>query len=55
MDDRWNKKGIARLQSSTMPNRNEIAFISQKLLLWKPRYQIIIDDAVFAEVIKEWT
>ncbi len=36
-------------------DRNELAFISQKLLSWKPRYQIIIDGAVFAEVIKEWT
>ncbi|PAY16815.1 hypothetical protein CKO51_24575 [Rhodopirellula sp. SM50] len=33
----------------------EIALISQKLLSWKPRYQIIIDGAVFAEVTKEWT
>jgi uncharacterized protein YxjI len=36
-------------------DRNELAFISQKLLSWKPRYQIIIDGQVFAEVIKEWT
>lgn len=36
-------------------DRNELAFISQKLLSWKPRYQIIIKGAVFAEVIKEWT
>ncbi|QEG38115.1 LURP-one-related/scramblase family protein [Roseimaritima ulvae] len=36
-------------------NRNELAFISQKLLSWKPRYQIIIDGSVFAEVVKEWT
>jgi uncharacterized protein YxjI len=35
--------------------RKEVAFINQKLLSWKPRYQIIIDDKVFAEVIKEWT
>lgn len=34
---------------------NELAFISQKLLTWKPRYQILIDGNVFAEVIKEWT
>jgi uncharacterized protein YxjI len=33
----------------------EIAFISQKLLSFKPRYKIIINGAVFAEVIKEWT
>lgn len=31
----------------------EIALISQKLLSWKPRYQIIIDGAVFAEVTME--
>ncbi len=36
-------------------NRNELAFISQKLMSWKPRYQIIINGQVFAEVIKEWT
>lgn len=35
--------------------RNELAFISQKLMTWKPRYQIIIDGSVFAEVVKEWT
>ena len=34
---------------------NELALISQKLLSWKPRYQIIIDGEVFAEVTKEWT
>lgn len=37
------------------PNRNELAFISQKLLSWKPRYQILINNQLFAEVIKEWT
>lgn len=36
-------------------NRRELALISQKLLSWKPRYQIIIDGAVFAEVTKQWT
>ncbi len=36
-------------------DRQELAFISQKMLSWKPRYQIIIDGQVFAEVIKEWT
>ena len=36
-------------------NRKELAFISQKMLTWKPRYQIIIDGSVFAEVVKEWT
>jgi uncharacterized protein YxjI len=34
---------------------NELAFISQKMMSWKPRYQIIIDGEVFAEVIKEWS
>ncbi|MEM1069542.1 MAG: LURP-one-related family protein [Planctomycetota bacterium] len=33
----------------------ELALISQKLLSWKPKYQIIIDGQIFAEVIKEWT
>jgi len=36
-------------------NQNELAFISQKLLSWKPRYQIIMEGSVFAEVTKEWT
>ncbi len=35
--------------------RNELAFISQKMLSWKPRYQILIDGELFAEVIKEWS
>ncbi len=34
---------------------HELALISQTLLSWKPRYQIIIDGSVFAEVTKEWT
>ncbi|MEM0926934.1 MAG: LURP-one-related family protein, partial [Planctomycetota bacterium] len=34
---------------------NELAFISQKLLSWKPRYEIVRDGNVFAEVTKEWT
>ncbi|MCA9044439.1 MAG: LURP-one-related family protein [Planctomycetaceae bacterium] len=33
----------------------ELAFISQTLLSWKPRFQILIDGEVFAEVVKEWT
>ncbi|MEM1228713.1 MAG: LURP-one-related family protein [Planctomycetota bacterium] len=37
------------------PNENEIAFINQKLMSWKPRYEIVIDGSVFAEVVKEWT
>ncbi len=36
-------------------HKNELAFISQKLMSWKPLYQIIIDGNVFAEVIKEWS
>lgn len=34
---------------------NELALISQQLMSWKPRYQIIIDGTVFAEVVKEWS
>ncbi|NKB71227.1 MAG: hypothetical protein GKR89_29495 [Candidatus Latescibacteria bacterium] len=37
------------------PDHNELAFISQKLLTLKPRYEIIIDGKVFAEVVKEWS
>ena len=33
----------------------ELAFISQKMLSFMPRYQIIIDGEVFAEVVKEWS
>ena len=36
-------------------NGQELALISQTLLSWKPRYQIIINGSVFAEVTKEWT
>lgn len=36
-------------------SRRELAMINQKLLSWKPRYQILINGDVFAEVIKEWT
>ena len=34
---------------------NELAFISQKLISFKPRYQIIIKGSVFAEVVKEFS
>ena len=34
---------------------NELAFISQKLLSFNPRYQIIKNGKVFAEVLKEWS
>ncbi len=37
------------------PDRNELAFISQKLLSLKPRYQILINGELFAEVTKEWS
>ncbi|MGF1581961.1 MAG: LURP-one-related/scramblase family protein [Gemmataceae bacterium] len=36
-------------------DRNELAFISQQLLSWMPKYQIIIDGEVFAEVEKKFT
>ena len=35
--------------------RQELARITQKLMSWKPRYQIIIAGELFAEVIKEWS
>lgn len=34
---------------------NELAFISQKLLSWKPKYEIHRNGALFAEVIKEFS
>ncbi|MEO1527331.1 MAG: LURP-one-related family protein [Planctomycetota bacterium] len=34
---------------------NELAVIKQKLLSFKPRYQIVIDGEPFAEVVKEWS
>ena len=34
---------------------NELAFIEQKLLTLKPKYQIIIDGREFAEIVKEWS
>ncbi len=37
------------------PDDRELAFISQKLLSFKPRYQILINDELFAEVIKEYS
>jgi uncharacterized protein YxjI len=33
----------------------ELAFINQKLLSWKPRYRIERDGQVVAEVVKEFT
>ena len=33
----------------------ELAFISQKLMSLKPRYQILINGTLFAEVIKEFS
>lgn len=34
---------------------NELAFIAQKLLSMKPRYEIYRDGEKFAEVVKEWS
>ena len=36
-------------------NGTELAFISQKLLSWKPRYEIYRNSQLFAEVTKEWS
>ena len=36
-------------------NEHELAFISQKLMSWKPRYEIFIGSEKFAEVVKEWS
>ena len=33
----------------------ELAYISQTLLSWKPRYRIYKDGREFAEVVKEWS
>ena len=33
----------------------ELAVIDQKLLSFKPRYQIVINGDPFAEVVKEWS
>jgi uncharacterized protein YxjI len=35
--------------------QNELAFISQKLMTWMPRYEIIRNGQVFAEVVKEFS
>lgn len=35
--------------------RTELAFISQRLFSWKPRYEIHRDGRLFAEVIKEFS
>jgi len=34
---------------------NELAFISQKLMSFKPRYQIFVNEQLFAEVTKEFS
>ena len=34
---------------------NELAFISQKMMSFKPRYQILVNGSVFAEVVKEFS
>ncbi|WP_420574792.1 LURP-one-related/scramblase family protein [Kordia sp.] len=36
-------------------NKNEIAVIKQKLFTFKPKYQILINGELYAEVIKEWS
>ena len=36
-------------------NGRELAFISQKLLSFKPRYEIMRNGSLFAEVVKEWS
>lgn len=36
-------------------NGRELAFISQKMLSFRPRYEIQIDGRVFAEVVKEFS
>ena len=35
--------------------REELAFISQKMFSWKPRYEIHRDGRMFAEVVKEFS
>jgi uncharacterized protein YxjI len=34
---------------------SELAFISQKLFSWKPKYEIFRSGSKFAEVVKEWS
>ncbi len=34
---------------------NELAFISQKLLSWMPKYEIYRNNQLFAEVVKEFS
>ena len=36
-------------------NGKELAFISQTLFSFKPRYQILINGSVFAEMVKEFS
>ena len=36
-------------------NGKELAFISQKLISFRPRYRIYIDGEIFAEIIKEFS
>ncbi|MEM9417740.1 MAG: LURP-one-related family protein [Planctomycetota bacterium] len=57
--DRYRVDGQAfswgdKLSFQDMAGR-ELAFISQTLLSWKPRYQIMIGGQMFAEVVKEFT
>jgi uncharacterized protein YxjI len=37
------------------PDGYEVAHITQKLLSFRPRYRIVIDGEIFAEVVKEFT
>ena len=46
----WGKK-----LSFQDPNGNELAFISQKLISWRPRYQIMRNGVMFAEIVKEFS
>ena len=34
---------------------NELAYISQKMFSWKPKYEIYCGGKLFAEVVKEWS
>lgn len=35
--------------------QNELAFIQQKMLTWMPKYEILRNGQVFAEVVKEFS
>lgn len=44
-----------KLSFQDYSTREEVAFISQKMLSIKPRYEIHRDGALFAHVVKEWS